>query len=414
MSQLFAPTLREDPKEAEVVSHKLMLRAGYIRKVASGIYEYLPLGWKVIQKVSQIIREEMNKAGAQELFMPAILPSELWKETGRWDVYGKELLRIKDRHEREFCFGPTHEEIITDLARREIKSYKQLPINLYQIQTKFRDEVRPRFGLMRGREFLMKDSYSFDLDEKSMQKTYQKMYETYCRIFDRFGLKYKVAEADSGEIGGNFSQEFMVLADSGEDEMCYCAECCFASISGAKTCPHCKVELKKCRGIEVGQIFQLGTKYSEKMKAMYLDENNQEKPLVMGCYGIGVSRTAAAAIEQNNDKDGIIWPLAIAPYQVAIVPADINNEEQADVAGAIYCALLEKGIDVLLDDRDARMGIKLKDIDLMGIPMKIIIGRALADGQVELKMRRSTTGKLFSISEISHEIQRQISSDNPS
>ncbi|MFH1709463.1 MAG: proline--tRNA ligase, partial [bacterium] len=315
MSRLLAPTLREDPTEAEIASHKLMLRAGLIRKLSSGVYTYLPLGWRVICKIEQIIRQEMDASGALEIKLPALLPSELWKETGRWDVYGKELFRIKDRHDREFCLGPTHEEIITDLVRGSVKSYKELPLNLYQIQTKYRDEIRPRFGVMRAREFIMKDAYSFDRDEAGLEKSYKIMYETYNRIFDRCGLRYRVALADPGPIGGGFSQEYMALSPTGEDEIMHCEKCDHAAAKEmAETkgqemqCPKCKGKLTVTRGIEVGHIFKLGTKYSEKMGAVYLDEDGKQKPYMMGCYGIGVSRIAGAIIEQNYDDFGIKWP----------------------------------------------------------------------------------------------------------
>jgi len=547
MSRLVAPTLREVPSEAEVISHVLMLRGGFIRKLAAGVYTFLPLGLRVLSKVINIIREEMNRAGAQEVFMPSLLPAELWQETGRWEVYGKELFRIKDRHDREFCLGPTHEEIITDLVRNSIRSYKQLPVNLYQIQTKFRDEIRPRFGLMRGREFMMKDAYSFHASEESLEQEYQNMFQAYNRIFDRMGLKYRVVEADSGLIGGGYSQEYMVLADTGEEEIFHCTHCDYSAsresagvgkwrmgesrtqntehrtqevntpnmktveevsaflkikasqliktliyetergaiaalvrgdhalneaklkkvagvedlrladaavikkvtkapvgfagpvglkgvqiiadttvplieggVSGANKedhhrmhiaygrdykadligdiryalhadkCPRCEEgKFEVSRGIEVGHIFKLGVKYSEKMKCVYLDENNQEKVMIMGCYGIGIGRTAAAAIEQNNDKDGIIWPLPLAPFQVAVVPANTSEKDQIEAAEKIYNECQSLGIEALLDDRDERMGVKLKDIDLIGIPYKLIVGRALKEGKVEIKSRKT-------------------------
>ena len=547
MSRLVAPTLREVPSEAEVISHVLMLRGGFIRKLAAGVYTFLPLGLRVLSKVINIIREEMNRAGAQEVFMPTLLPAELWQETGRWEVYGKELFRIKDRHDREFCLGPTHEEIITDLVRNSIRSYKQLPVNLYQIQTKFRDEIRPRFGLMRGREFMMKDAYSFHASEESLEQEYQNMFQAYNRIFDRMGLKYRVVEADSGLIGGGYSQEYMVLADTGEEEIFHCTHCDYSAsresagvgkwrmgesrtqntehrtqevntpnmktveevsaflkikasqliktliyetergaiaalvrgdhalneaklkkvagvedlrladaavikkvtkapvgfagpvglkgvqiiadttvplieggVSGANKedhhlmhiaygrdykadligdiryalhadkCPRCEEgKFEVSRGIEVGHIFKLGVKYSEKMKCVYLDENNQEKVMIMGCYGIGIGRTAAAAIEQNNDKDGIIWPLPLAPFQVAVVPANTSEKDQIEAAEKIYNECQSLGIEALLDDRDERMGVKLKDIDLIGIPYKLIVGRALKEGKVEIKSRKT-------------------------
>ncbi|MFC1510929.1 proline--tRNA ligase [Candidatus Margulisiibacteriota bacterium] len=358
-SQLVAPTLREDPSEAEVISHKLLLRAGFIRKLAAGIYTYLPLGQRVLSNVITIIREEMNRAGAQEIFMPALQPKELWEETKRWGVYGKELFRIQDRHERDFCLGPTHEEVVTDLVRHSVKSYKNLPVTLYQIQTKFRDEIRPRFGLMRGREFMMKDAYSFHTSEESLDKEYKNMHDTYCRIFDRMGLEYKVVKADSGVIGGGFSQEFVTTAKSGE-------------------------------GVEVGHIFKLGTKYSEAMKCTYIDENNKEQVMTMGCYGIGVSRIAQGAIEQHHDKDGIVWPMSLAPFKVAVVPVNAEEKDQMDLAGEIYNGVRGTGYEVLLDDRPGRLGMKLKDIDLIGIPIKIIIGpKGLEEGKVEVKYRSS-------------------------
>lgn len=415
MSQLVAPTLRDDPSEAEVVSHKLMLRGGFIRKLAAGVYTFLPLGFKVLNKVANIVRDEMNRAGAQEVLMPTLLPAELWQETGRWEIYGKELFRIKDRHERDFCLGPTHEEVITDLVRTSIRSYKQLPVNLYQIQTKFRDEIRPRFGLMRGREFVMKDAYSFHASEEDFEKEYQKMYQTYCRIFDRLGLNYRVLEADPGLIGGGFSEEFMVLAESGEEELLACDNCNFAiswkSFSKeGDICPKCKTGIMaKKRGIEVGHIFKLGKKYSEKMKCVFLDDKNQERAMIMGCYGIGVGRAAAAAIEQNHDKDGIVWPVPLAPFQVAIVPANIAEEAQAQVAKKLYKDCQAAGLEVLFDDREERMGVKLKDIDLIGIPFKVIIGKALKDGQVELKQRKTGTTELVAIDQVVEKLKEWIS-----
>lgn len=563
MTQLFSPTLREAPQDAEIPSHRLLLRAGMIRKLASGIYSFLPLGWKVVSKVANIVREEMNKAGAQEVFLPALLPKELWEETGRWDVYGKELFRIEDRHEREFCLGPTHEEIITDLVRHFVKSYRQLPLNLYQIQTKFRDEVRPRFGLMRGREFLMKDAYSFHTSEEDLDREYHNMYKTYCNIFDRIGLEYKVVEADTGAIGGGFSQEFMVLAPTGEEEIFYCDKCGYAAsresagvskykigspeakksqsvkdvstpnmktveevckflkvkpnqliktliyetevgyfaalvrgdhelneaklkkiigvedlhlasekvvekvtkapvgfagpyglkdikivtdnavtlmnsaVSGANKkdyhlinlcygrdfkadmigdiryalrgddCPKCKKgKFLITRGIEVGHIFKLGAKYSKKMEALYLSEKNKKEPMMMGCYGIGIGRTAAAAVEQSNDENGIVWPASIAPYAAAIVPVNVSVKEQKEAAESIYDQLKTK-FDVILDDREERIGTKLKDIDLIGIPLKIIIGpKGLKDGKAELKNRKTGETKFVALSKIEHEVMK--------
>ena len=559
-SKLFIPTLKESPADAEVISHKLMVRAGMIRQLASGIYSILPLGLRVLRKVEQIIREEMNQIGGQEVFLPSIQPAELWVESKRWDFYGKELLRIKDRHGREFCYGPTHEEVITDIVRREIKSYRQLPILLYQIQTKFRDEVRPRFGIMRGREFMMKDAYSFHADEKDTQHTYHQMAKAYTKIFDRCGLKFKQVQADSGTIGGSFSHEFAVLADSGEDEIGFCETCDFASnlemaeskppspsappstpqdlkevetpgkksvkevagflnlpaqqivktillenenglvtglvrgdheinlvkmknligcewlqpagekafskhpelhrgyigpvgldlpvyadheisvlhdfVTGANKpsthftgvqvqrdlkiekfgdirtvqakdpCPRCedgKYQVK--RGIEVGHIFILGTKYSSAMKAVFLDQHGKENALVMGCYGSGVGRTAAAAIEQNNDERGIIWPRNLAPFQVIIIPVNYSNSDLKNACDTLYNRLQETGIETLLDDRSDRLGGKLKDADLMGIPLQIIIGpKSLSAGQVEIKIRKTNESSLHPYPQVIEDI----------
>jgi prolyl-tRNA synthetase len=535
--------LREEPADAEVVSHKLMLRAGMIRKLAAGIYTLLPLGVRVLQKVERIIREEMDRAGAQEVVMPCLVPADLWIESGRWDQYGKELLRIKDRHDRDYCLGPTHEEVVTDLARREIRSYRQLPINLYQIQTKFRDEVRPRFGVMRAREFVMKDAYSFDADEAGAERSYERMYAAYMRIFQRCGLKFRAVEADTGLIGGRFSHEFMVLADTGEDAIVSCETCAYAAnleraevgkiaeaareemkklkrvqtpdkrsveevtafldvpaqrlvktiifetdqgsvailvrgdheINEAKLrrhlgatqlemageqvvadwthapigfagpvgldlkiiadyalegirnivvganeadahlvnvnpgrdfrvdefadirlaqegdpCPRCPGRLQISRGIEVGHIFKLGTKYSEAFGATYLDPEGKERSLVMGCYGIGVGRTAAAAIEQNHDDDGIILSFAIAPFHVLILPVNNKDAEVMKAAEGLYGTLSEKGAEVLLDDRDERPGVKFKDADIIGIPLRLTVGeKNLKQGKVEIKARRS-------------------------
>jgi prolyl-tRNA synthetase len=541
-SRYFLPTLREAPADAEVISHQFMLRAGMIRRVAAGIYEILPMGLRVIRKVENIIREEMNRAGAHELSMPSVLPAELWQETGRWDFYGKELLRLRDRNGRDFCYGPTHEEVITDLVRREIRSYRQMPQNLYQIQNKFRDEIRPRFGLMRGREFTMKDAYSFDRDKAGAEESYRAMHEAYTAIFTRCGLRFRAVEADTGKIGGSLSHEFMVLAETGEDRVVSCSECEYAanlemaavsgetadvaqpdsgmdpvnvdtpgkrtveevteylgitprdlvktiilrgdrgvvgvlvrgdhevnpvkvrrlvddetleladpevvekvtgapvgfagpvgleaplfadnavsSMSGFVTggnskdvhttgvdladftvkafadlreaqegdpCPKCGSTLTFLRGIEVGHIFYLGTKYSESMKAHYLDESGAEKPIEMGCYGIGVGRTAAASIEQNHDAHGIIWPLPIAPYQVTVLSLDPGKDDVHSVAEEIYDELTETGVEVLFDDREERPGVKFNDADLIGIPLRITIGgRGVKEGIAELKMR---------------------------
>jgi prolyl-tRNA synthetase len=544
-SQVYIPTLKEKPAEAEVISHQLMLRAGFIRKLTSGIYSFLPLGVRSLRKMEAILREEMNRAGAQEVLLPALQPAELWQESDRWDKYGKALIRVRDRHNHDYCLGPTHEEVITDLIRHEIRSYRQLPVNLYQIQTKFRDEVRPRFGLMRGREFGMKDGYSFDRDEEGAGRTYQKMFEAYQRIFTRCGLQFKAVEADSGDIGGSYSHEFMVLAESGEDTILSCTACSYAanveraesidrvqpgigeerkdrekkSTPGQKTveevtrflsippqrliktliyqtergptavlvrgdqevnevklskvldcqdliladawkvqdltgapvgfagavglslplwadqtlkglknfvmganeadahwvnlnweidvklpqwadirlvspgepCPRCQAVLDAYRGIEVGHVFKLGDKYSRSMKATYLDEQGREQFMIMGCFGIGVGRTVAASIEQNHDKDGIIWPMALTPFQVLITPVEWSpGTDTRQAALTIYEALEQQGIEVLLDDREERPGIKFKDADLIGIPLRVTIGpKGLAEGIVEVRERRT-------------------------
>jgi len=413
-SELLIPTLREPPSEAEIISHQLMIRAGMIRKVASGIYTYLPLALKVIRNIERIIREEMNVAGAQELLLPIVMPKELWEETKRWEVYGKELWRIKDRHERDFCLGPTHEEAITDLVRNEIKSYRQLPLSLFQIQTKFRDEIRPRFGLMRGREFIMKDCYSFDRNEEESIKTYWRMFEAYQKIFTRCGISFRPVEAGTGAIGGTLSHEFHVLAQSGEDEIFYCESCEYAAstekVTEDKKCSKCQTAVKSARGIEVGQVFFLGTKYSKAMKAVYLDTEGKEQTIVMGCYGIGVSRTAAASIEQNHDEKGIIWPLAIAPFQVEVIPLGQGDDEVTKVAHAIYEELKKKKIDVLIDDREGTAGVKFNDADLLGIPLRIQIGKkGLANGDVEIKERKTGKIGLVKKEKVVEELLRQIS-----
>ena len=544
-SNYLIPTHKEVPAEAEVVSHQLMLRAGLIRKLTSGIYTYLPAGLRAIRKVENIIREEMNRSGAIEVLMPAVQPAELWQESGRWEYYGRELLRFKDRHNRDACLGPTHEEVITDLVRKEVHSYRQMPINLYQIQTKFRDEIRPRFGVMRCREFTMKDAYSFDAQEEGADKSYDIMYETYDNIFRRCGLKFRAVEADTGSIGGSFSHEFMVLANTGEDQIVNCLKCNYAAnlekaevnrealepslsdkegmkpveevetpgirtveevtsflsispsqliktlifksdgdvvaalvrgdhelneiklrnllgaeqvemaepelvaeVSGAPlgfagpmglkvrvvadhgieemknavtggnrqdlhlrnvnkerdfhvdlfgdlrmitpedSCPRCGAEIRFGRGIEVGHVFKLGTKYSEAMGAVFLDEDGIEKPIVMGCYGIGVGRTVAAAIEQNHDDNGIIFPIPIAPFEVVILPLQMHEPEVAKASEKIYTELSESGLDVLLDDRDLRAGVKFNDADLLCTPVRVTVGmRNLKNSEVEMKLR---------------------------
>lgn len=497
VSQYLLATVKEVPSDAEIMSHKLMIRAGLIRQLASGLYSWLPLGLRVLKKVENIVREEMDRAGALEILMPAIQPSELWEESGRWDVYGKELLRITDRHGREFCFGPTHEEIVTDIARREISSYKQLPITLYQIQTKFRDEIRPRFGIMRAREFLMKDAYSFDIDAKGMEASYQKMFDAYTQIFTRLGLDFRAVIADSGAIGGAVSTEFQVLAASGEDTIVHSDTSDYAAnlekaesaplpepkkkefkviiVKGEKDSvaivlrkehelndvkahnhqliseplvvveenstkklgdlkmpvlvdrdvnwkldikptevvdlrnvvegdpsPDGKGKLRFARGIEVGHVFQLGDKYSKSMNAKVLAENGKALPLQMGCYGIGVSRIVASAIEQNHDAKGIIWPEPMAPFSVVIIPIQMHKSYRVrEEAEKIYNALLEKGVKVLIDDRKERPGVMFSDMDLIGIPHRIVIGeRGLDAGTVEYKFRAHEDSQNWPIGDV--------------
>tara|TARA_B110000003_G_scaffold22042_1_gene21289 strand:- start:890 stop:2119 length:1230 start_codon:yes stop_codon:yes gene_type:complete len=401
-SNFYISTLKEAPSEAELISHQLMIRAGLVKRLGSGLYSWMPMGLKVLKKIETIIREEMNKVGAIELLMPAIQPSELWKETGRWDVFGPQMLKISDRHDRSFCFGPTHEEVITDIVRNEVNSYKQLPINFYQIQTKFRDEIRPRFGVMRAREFLMKDSYSFHSDINSLKNTYEKMYRTYTTIFDRIGLKFRAVQADNGAIGGDGSHEFHVLADSGEDEIIYDEKSDFAAnIEVAKNHPN-KDNLKTCRGIEVGHIFQLGTKYSEAMKAEFLDEQGQSRPMMMGCYGIGVSRIVAAAIEQKNDDKGIIFPSSISPFEIILTPIGYDKNDQVNKStNDIYSQLIENGFDVLLDDRGLRPGVMFSESELLGIPHRITISeKTLAEDKVEYKNRSSAESEYVPLNSI--------------
>jgi len=415
-SNLLLATQRENPSDAEAPSHQLMIRAGLIRQVASGIYNWLPTGKKVLRKVEEIIRKEMDDAGGQEILMPMVQPAELWHESGRIEQYGQELLTFKDRHDREFCLGPTHEEVITDLCRNVIRSHKQLPITLYQIQTKFRDEIRPRFGVMRSREFVMKDAYSFDLDNEGLDTSYSNMRETYIKIFDSLGLDYRIVKADSGAIGGSDSEEFHVLADSGEDLLAFSDKSDYAinaelltelqdeqdpsSLEG-KPSPDGKGNLKLKRGIEVGHIFKLGTKYSESLKLSIQSEGGNIFP-EMGCYGIGASRIVAAAIEQNHDEKGIKWPEALSPYQVAIVEANPKkNPAVTTKCSEIYKDLKDNNIDVLWDDRDKRPGVKFTDMELIGIPKMIIVGEnSLETDEVELKMRGEEKFDLISPHEI--------------
>ena len=385
-SKLFVPTVKEDPSDAELISHKLMVRSGMIKKTAAGIYSWLPIGLKVLKKVEEIVRKNLNNFDAEEILMPMVQPAELWKESGRYGEYGKELLKFDDRSNRGFVLGPTHEEIICEIFRSHPKSYKDLPVNLYQIQTKFRDEIRPRFGVMRSREFLMKDAYSFDIDEKGLVKSYGKMKDAYISIFDEIGLDYRIVKADSGNIGGDISEEFHILADSGEDLIAVSDSSDFAAnvevlsydkdpseLEGKKS-PDGKGKLKIKRGIEVGHIFQLGQKYSQAMNVGVKDMNGNSIHPFMGCYGIGVSRIVAAAIEQNHDDRGIQWPDKITPFGVNVICLDPESDEIMKVCSEIYSILQKSGFDPLLDDRDIRAGIKFKEHELLGIPYSIIIG----------------------------------------
>ena len=390
-SQFFIPTLKEEPSEAEISSHSLALRAGLIRKIASGIYSFLPLGLKVLRKIEEIVRQEMNNAGAIELFLPVMQPSDLWEKTGRWREYGPEMFRLKDRNKRDFCLGPTHEELITYLAYLDLKSYKDLPLNLYQIQVKFRDEIRPRYGLLRAREFIMKDAYSFCRNDDDLEVIYKKMHNAYCRILERIGLQYKVVEADTGLIGGSSSHEFIILAENGEDKLVFCPECGYsanfemsesAPETGGDSCINCGKELKFEKGIEIGHIFKLGSKYSDRLDARFLDIDGKLKSLIMGCYGIGITRMLAAAIEQLHDSKGIIWPVSIAPFTIDLIVTTGKNEQFLKAGELVYKTLTRLNVEVLYDDRDVNAGIKFKDSDLIGIPIRFILGRKFLDSKL--------------------------------
>ncbi len=565
MSKMLISTLKEVPSDAEITSHQLMMRAGMIKKMASGVYNQLPMGLRVFNKIQNIIREEMNAKGAQEILCAGLIPSELWKESGRWDVMGPEMFRLNDRNERSYCMGPTHEEVFTDIIRQEVTSYKQLPLNLYQIQVKYRDERRPRFGVMRTKTFTMKDAYSFDVDQEGLDKSYQDMFDAYTNIFRRCELENSPVQADSGAMGGSASAEFMVKSEVGEDEIVFCSGCDYAAniekavsvnneacneemkelkevhtpgvttidelakffnieagkfgktliyyadgksvavvvrgdrevnetkvanaiggavefelasettikeVTGAEVgfagpigiktdyllidqevadqkniiigankteyhvenanygrdfegtvgdfrsveegdkCTNCGSALEVARGVEVGHIFKLGTKYSESMGATYLDKNGKTQPIVMGCYGIGVERTAAAVIEQHHDENGIIWPLSIAPYHVVVVPVNMKKEEQVEAAEKIYNELKDMGVEVLLDDRDERVGFKFKDSELIGIPMRITVGKDITDGKVEFKLRSESDKELIDLDEIKSKIESEFAKNN--
>ena len=384
-------TYKETPADADLISHQLMLRAGLIKKLASGLFSWMPMGLRVLRKIEHIVREEMNRSGAYEISMPAIQPADLWKETDRWDKYGNLLLKMEDRHGRSFCFGTTHEEVITDIVRNELKTYRQMPVNFYQIQTKFRDEIRPRFGVMRAREFLMKDAYSFHIDQSSLDDEYNNMGSTYDTIFTRLGLNYRKVRADSGEIGGSLSHEYHVLANSGEDEIGYCDDEDFAAnveMIEEKTAPN-GGKISFARGIEVGHIFQLGNKYSKSMNCTILTDEGKSIYPLMGCYGIGISRIMASSIEQNHDESGIIWPEPLAPFQIIIIALSKGSEDATLIKSReLYQRLMESGYEVLLDDRNERAGIKFSEADLLGVPKRLIVSeKGLANQTIEIKIR---------------------------
>ena len=414
-SLAYIPTLRETPTEAEVASHRLMLRAGLIRKLAAGTYSYLPLGMRVLQKVIRIVREEMTRAGALEVLLPALQPAELWKRSGRYEKMGPEMIRFKDRHGKETVLGPTHEEVITHLVSGELRSYRDLPKNLYQIQTKFRDEARPRGGVVRSSEFLMKDAYSFDRNEASLEVSYQRMYDAYTRIFERCGLQAIPVEAETGVMGGEGSHEFMVLSSAGEDTVVRCSSCSYAASldraakdlklgAGAQppadgaACPRCAKPLKLFPAIEVGHIFKLGTKYSAAMGATFLDEDGKQKPFIMGCYGIGVSRIVPAVIETHHDDNGIVWPAGVAPYPAVIIPLNVEQAAQREQAEALHRDALAAGLEVLLDDREVSSGVKMKDADLIGFPIRILFSdKTLQKSCVEFKPRSESQPALVPV-----------------
>ena len=419
-SKLFVPTTRQDPSDAELISHKLMVRSGMIKKTAAGIYNWLPLGYKVLKKVENIVRKNLDYFGAQEILMPMVQPAELWKESLRFDQYGKELLKFKDRSDRDFVLGPTHEEIICEIFRSYPISYKELPINLYQIQTKFRDEIRPRFGVMRCREFLMKDAYSFDIDEKGMEKSYENMKDAYVSIFNDIGLDYRIVKADAGNIGGDVSEEFHIIADSGEDLLAISDSSDFAanvevleyekdpSELDGEPSPDGKGKLMIKRGIEVGHIFQLGQKYSEKMSVSIKDSSGKGIDVFMGCYGVGVSRIVAAAIEQNHDDKGIIWPYAIAPFHVNVICLDPKKEEVLKECESVYQIIKDGGHDVLLDDRDIRAGQKFTDNEILGIPYSIVIGpKNFSNNSFEFVPRKTNKKLDLNIDEIKQRLEEE-------
>lgn len=407
-SNTFIPTLKENPQEAESTSHKLLLRAGLVRMLMAGAYTYLPLGLRVLNNIENIIREEMNSCSAAELLLPALQPLELWQKTGRDKDIGEVMIKFTDRRGRKLCLGPTHEETITDLVRNHVSSYKQLPLVLYQIQTKFRDEIRPRFGLVRACEFIMKDAYSFDKDESGLDKNYKAMFDAYNRIFKRCGLNTLTTEADSGIMGGKVSHEYMVPAADGEDMVLVCPKCNLAKTykeGESEVCPKCKSAAKKVNTIEVGHIFKLGTKYSSVLGANFLDEKGKLQPIIMGCYGIGVSRLISAIIEQNNDESGIIWPREVAPYQVIVLSLDAGDQKIIELSNNFHAGLEKQGVSVLFDDRDERPGVKFKDAELLGIPVQVIIGKeTLKSNTVEIVKRKNKEKKVLPIEQALKEL----------
>ncbi len=399
-SKSFIPTLKEVPQEAESAAHQLMLRAGLTRMLVAGVYTYLPLGLRVLNNVQNIIREVMNAVGAQEVLLSCLQPQELWDRSGRNTQMEEIMIRFTDRRGRKMCLGPTHEEVITDLVANHINSYKQLPLILYQIQTKFRDEIRPRFGLIRSCEFIMKDAYSFDENEEGLESNYKRMYEAYIKIFERFSLNYVITEADSGVMGGSGSHEFLVLAESGEDTVCVCGVCGYASSAPRNVCLKCNARMQEKKAIEIGHIFKLGIKYSKSLSALFTDGKGIRQPIIMGCYGIGVSRAIAAVIETHHDEQGIIWPREVSPFDVAIVPLNITHNESRELAFDLYQKLSALGLKVLLDDRDERSGVKFKDGDLIGIPLRVIIGtKKLSQNEIELQKRRDKTTHTIRVEE---------------
>lgn len=405
-SLLFVPTLKEAPKDAEVRSHKLMSRSGLIKQVASGVYTYLPLGYRVIKKIENIIREELDKIGCSELLMPALQPRDLWEESGRWEKYGPELMRLRDRKDREFCLGPTHEEIITQVVRDYLNSYKKLPLALYQIQTKFRDEMRPRFGLMRGREFIMKDAYTFTETEEQLNEWYEEFTKAYIEIFRRCGLETRIVASDTGQIGGSEADEFMVMSEVGEDTITYCLDCSYAAnqehsnLNEGDECPKCGGRIAIAKGIEVGNIFKLGTKYSESMNAKVINKDGKQVPVIMGCYGIGISRTLMASVEQNSSDAGVVWPNEIAPYKVHIIPVNMKDDLQVEKAFELYENLNNKGYEVLIDDRAERAGSKFKDADLIGIPYRVVVGKDIVNDNVEFINRTTGSKEVISFNQV--------------